>query len=92
MKFSIRDVLWLTAVVALGLSWLATSRAFTAAKQRFDHDLGRKNAELLVQNLRLESTKQRLNERFVENRKLKRELAAVQVKLERVELERQSEP
>jgi len=39
LRFTIRDVLWLTVVVALGVGWLLSA-------SRFHNELGHANAEL----------------------------------------------
>ena len=45
MKFSIRDLLWFTAVVALAVAWWVDHGASKAREQESRHD-----AEVLVKN------------------------------------------
>jgi hypothetical protein len=84
-RFTIRDVLWLTVVVAAVISWLMTARA----KQRFARDLSRKEAEAKLAQMTLEaqqkltkSVMQQLVKATVENRRLEAEIAARQEELD----------
>jgi hypothetical protein len=44
MRFSIRDLLWVTALVAMGLGWWASYTALTAKCSEYQSDLDFENA------------------------------------------------
>jgi hypothetical protein len=74
IRFTIRDVLWLTALVAMGLGWGLDNRAsvrqrkeFKLTTLRLEQGLKSKNKEATILRFMLNSSRKELDDRKIAN-------------------------